>query len=56
MTAPVNTERYKTHRLPGEIIRHGVWLSSRFTLSYRDVQELLCERGITVSHAAFHRW
>ena len=56
MTAPVNTERYKTHRLPGEIIRHGVWLSSRFTLSYRDVQELLCERDITVSHVALRQW
>ena len=56
MTAPVNTERYKTHRLPGEIIRHGVWLSSRFTLSYRDVQELLFERGITVSHEAVRQW
>ena len=56
MTAPVNAERYKAYRLPGEIIRHGVWLSSRFTLSYRDVQELLCECGITVSHAALRQW
>jgi putative transposase len=56
MTASVNTERYKTHRLPGEIIRHDVWLSSRFTLSYRDVQELLCEHGITVSHTALRQW
>ena len=56
MTTSVNTERYKTHRLPGEIIRHGVWLSSRFTLSYRDVQELLCEHGITVSHTALRQW
>ena len=40
MTPPANTERYKHHRFPGEIIRHGVWLYYRFTLSYRDVQEL----------------
>jgi transposase-like protein len=56
MTASVNTECYKTHRLPDEIIRHGVWLSSRFTLSYRDMQELLCKHGITVSHAALRQW
>ena len=47
MTPPANTERYKNHRFPGEIISHGVWLYYRFTLSYRDVQELLFERGIT---------
>jgi transposase-like protein len=37
MTSPVNTEFYKNHRFPGEIICHGVWLYYRFTLSYRDV-------------------
>jgi putative transposase len=44
--------RSKNHRFPGEIISHGVWRSYHFTLSYRDVQELLFERGVTVSHAA----
>jgi putative transposase len=48
MTPPADTARYKNHRFPGEIISHGVWLYYRFTLSYRDVQELLFERGITV--------
>ena len=56
MTPPADTERYKKHRFPGEIISHGVWLSSRFTLSYRDVEELLFERGITVSHEAIRKW
>ena len=56
MTPPADTERYKNHRFPGEIISHGVWLSYRFTLSYRDVEELLCERGITVSHEAIRKW
>src|SRR5262245_48949707 len=56
MTSPADTKRYKHHRFPGAIISHGVWLSSRFTLSYRDVQELLFERGITVSHEAIHQW
>src|SRR5215831_21113699 len=56
MTPPADTERDKNHRFPGEIISHGVWLSYRFTLSYRDVQELLLERGITVSHEAIRQW
>jgi len=56
MPSPATTERYKNHRFPGEIISHGVWLYCRFTLSYRDVQELLLERGITVSHEAIRQW
>src|SRR5262244_1504607 len=56
MTPPADTERYKNHRFPGEIISHGVWLSYRFPLSYRDVQELLFERGITVTHEAIRKW
>jgi len=40
---------YKRHRFPGEIINHAVWLYHRFLLSYRDVEELLAQRGITVS-------
>jgi len=56
MTPPADSERYKNHRFPSEIISHGVWLSYRFPLSYRDVQELLCERGITVTHEAIRQW
>lgn len=56
MTPPADTERYKNHRFPGEIISHGVWLSYRFTLRYHDVQELLFERGIEVSHEAIRNW
>jgi hypothetical protein len=56
MTPPADTERYKNHRFPGEIISHGVWLYYRFTLSCRDVQELLFERGIDVSHEAIRQW
>ena len=37
---------YDRHRFPPEIIRHAVWLYLRFTLSYRDVEELLAERGL----------
>src|SRR5215813_6714269 len=56
MTPHADPERSKNHRFPSEIIRHGVWLSYRFTLSYRDVEELLFERGITVSHEAVRQW
>ena len=47
---------YKRHRFPGEIISHVVWLYYRFLLSYRDVEELLAERGITVSYETVRRW
>ena len=56
MPPPADTERYKNHRFPPEIISHGVWLYYRFTLSYRDVQELLMERGILVSYEAIRGW
>ena len=56
MTPPADPACYKNHRFPGEIISHGVWLYYRFTLSYRDVEELLFERGITVSHEALRPW
>src|SRR5215813_3500522 len=56
MTPPADTARYKHLRFPSEIISHGVWLYYRFTLSCRDVQELLFERGITVSHEAVRQW
>jgi len=56
MTPPADLERYQNHRFPGEIISHGVWLYYRFPLSYRDVQELLCERGIDVTHEAICQW
>jgi putative transposase len=56
MTPPADTERDKNHRFSGAIISHGVWLYSRFPLSYRDVQALLFERGIDVSHEAIRQW
>ena len=41
---------YARHQFPPAIIRHAVWLYLRFTLSFRDVEELLAERGIEVSY------
>ncbi|MDP9381799.1 MAG: IS6 family transposase, partial [Chloroflexota bacterium] len=46
-TLPVS---YKGFRFPAEIISHAVWLYHRFSLSFRDVEELLYERGVTVTH------
>jgi putative transposase len=47
---------YKHHRFPAEIISHGVWLYYRFCLSYRDVEELLCARGVLVTYEAIRKW
>jgi putative transposase len=47
---------YKYHRFPAEIISHGVWLYFRFCLSYGDVEELLCARGVIVTYEAMSQW
>ena len=47
---------FKRHRFPPEIIRHSVWLYARFTLSYRDVEDLLAERGLDISYETVRRW
>jgi putative transposase len=47
---------YKRHRFPAEIISHSVWLYYRFSLSYRDVEELMVERGVPLSHEAVRYW
>src|SRR4051795_5360412 len=47
---------YTRHQFPAEIIQHATWLYLRFTLSYRDVEELLAERGIETSYETVRRW
>jgi len=47
---------YKRHRFPAEIIGHAVWLYFRFALSYRDVEELLAERGVVVTYETVRQW
>src|SRR5438034_4106747 len=47
---------YRRHRFPPEIIQHAVWLYLRFTLSYRDVEELLADRGLDISYETVRRW
>ena len=47
---------YARHQFPPVIIQHAVWLYLRFTLSYRDVEDLLAERGLDVSYETVRRW
>jgi putative transposase len=47
---------YKRHRFPAEVISYAVWLYFRFNLSHRDIEDLLAERGITVSHESIRLW
>src|SRR3954452_23115563 len=47
---------YRRHRFPPAIIQHAVWLYLRFTLSYRDVEELLAERGLDISYETVRCW
>ncbi|MFB9992640.1 IS6 family transposase [Deinococcus oregonensis] len=44
------------HRFPMTVVQHAIWLYHRFPLSYRDVQELLYQRGIQVSHETLREW
>ena len=50
------TISFVRHQFPPAIIRHAVWLYVRFTLSYRDVEDLLAERGLDVSYETVRRW
>ena len=47
---------FKRYRFPPDIIRHAIWLYARFTLSFRDVEEILAERGLDVSYETIRRW
>ena len=47
---------YRGYRFPPEIISHAVWLYHRFSLSFRDVEDLLAERGVTVTYETTRQW
>src|ERR671917_2759724 len=47
---------YSGYRFPADIIQRAVWMYLRFTLSFRDVEELLAERGIVVTYESIRRW
>jgi len=47
---------YNRHRFPPSVIMNAVWLYAHFALSFRDVEEMLAERGIDASNETVHRW
>ena len=47
---------YRGYRFPPEIISHAVWLYHRFGLSFQDAEDLLAERGVTVTYEAIRQW
>ena len=51
-----NTPSYRGYRFPPEIISHAVWLYHRFCLSFRDVEDLLAERGVIVTYETIRQW
>lgn len=51
-----NSNIYAGYRDPSEVISHAVWLYHRFTLSFRDIEELLAARGIVVSYETIRQW
>src|SRR4029453_14023373 len=57
-TAPMRTfiSSYHRHRFPGEIIGHCLWLYFRFPLSFRDVEEMLAMRGVSLSCETVREW
>ena len=56
MTAPGTTSVFAGFRFPPEVISVAVRWYLRYGLSYRDVEELLAERGVTVDHVSVYRW
>ena len=53
---PSQAPRYHGYRFPSEIISHAVWLYHRFALSFRDVEDLLAQRSITVTYETIRQW
>ena len=47
---------HRGHRFPASVIQLAIWLYLRFSLSYRDVEELLAERGLDLSYETVRRW
>jgi putative transposase len=51
-----NSNIYAGYRYPSEVIFHAVWLYHRFTLSFRDIEELLASKGVVVSYETIRQW
>ena len=52
----MQTISFTRHLLPPDVIRHAVWLYARFTLGFRDVEDLLAERRLDISYETVRRW
>ncbi|KZL17591.1 hypothetical protein PsAD2_03128 [Pseudovibrio axinellae] len=52
----LSCDQLKRHRFTPEIIAHVVWLYHRFSLGLREVEEMLLERGITLSYETIRKW
>lgn len=50
------SQLYRGHRFPPEIISYAVWLYYRFSLSFRDIEDLLAQRGVEVSYETIRQW
>jgi putative transposase len=51
-----HSDAYRGYRFPGEVIAHAVWLYLRLPMSFRDVEEMLAERGIQVTYETVRSW
>lgn len=56
MKTTTAASQYKGYRFPTEIISHGVWLYFRFSLSFRDVEELMAQRGVVLTYETVRQW
>ena len=56
MKKTTTASQYKGYRFPPEIISHCIWLYVRFSLSYRDVEEILAERGVVLTSETIRQW
>ena len=52
----VSPSLYRRHRFPAEVISHCVWLYFRFSVSYRDVEEMMAMRGLLLTHETIRHW
>src|SRR6266478_2808216 len=52
----ISESLYHRHRFPSEIISHCVWLYFRFSLSFRDVEELMSSRGVSLTYETVREW
>jgi putative transposase len=56
MKTTTTAPNYKGYRFPPEIIGHCVWLYFRFSLSFRDVEEIMAKRGVVLTYETIRQW